>query len=131
MTTYVYEIGQTSPALNTWTTITVTGQSLFRDTRTNVTGTLASFQAGEIGSVPVNFFQVGYGSTGGTFDATNSNVDYIELNGTTWDFEAVSSLPPQPTVPSAKPIPTMSQWALILLALSLGLVAFSRRKQLK
>ena len=84
----------------------------------------------DITNAPVNFFQVGFGSSGGTFAATNSNVDYIELNGTTWDFEDVSVLPPQPPVPT-KSVPTLSQWALILLALSLGLVAFSRRKQLK
>jgi hypothetical protein len=57
-------------------------------------------------------------------------MDYIELNGTTWDFEDVAVLPPEPPLPEQKPIPTLSQWALITMFLLLGLTVFANRKRL-
>ena len=122
--TLVYEISNFTPTANTWQNVVMSGSSMFRDTNTNVVDTLANFQAGPIGNVPVNFFQLGFGSTSGAVPAVNGNIDYVELNGTTWDFEEVAILPPEPVVPTQQGIPTLSQWALILLAMLMGLVAF-------
>lgn len=126
--TLVYEAGNVTPPTDgSWLTVTGSAQDMYRDTRTGMIETLAYFQASEIASIPVNFFQIGFGSTGGTFPAVDGNVDFIELNGTTWNFEAVATLPPTPEIPSNS-VPTLSQWALILMVLSLGMVAFFRRK---
>jgi hypothetical protein len=79
--------------------------------------------------VLMNFFQMGFGSTGGTVPATTSYLDYIELNGTTWDFEKVSELPVEPAL-TTEPVPTMSQWALITILMLIGLTLFTNRKRL-
>lgn len=126
--TLVYDSGNATPTVGSWVKITVSPTDLFRDTRTNTTETLAYWQSSEIAGVPVNFFQIGFGSTGGTFPAVDGNVDYVELNDTTWDFSDGSTLPPTPGLPSATSVPTLSQWALIVMVLSLGMVAFFRRK---
>jgi IPTL-CTERM motif len=126
--TLVYEASNLSPTAGSWQTASVNiGADLFRDTRTNTVATLASFQAGALNGVLMNFFQFGYGSTGGSFPAVTAYLDYPELNGSTWDFEAVVTLPPEPRPPT--PAPTMSEWALILMAMLLVLVVYTRRKQ--
>lgn len=113
---------------STWTTFTVTAQTMFTDSNTQTTKTFGEWQI-ELGDILMNYFQVGYGSTGGAFPATTAYTDYIELNGTVWDFEAVATLPPQPTLPS-RPVPTLSQWSMILLALLMvGGVAMRRRQK--
>jgi hypothetical protein len=85
----------------------------------------------EIGDVPVTFLQTGVGS--GWSQAMTGHVDMVTLgiNGdaTTWDFEGAAPLPPQPEVPSSS-IPTLSQWALILMALMIGGLAFRSRKRI-
>ena len=132
--TLVYETGNLTPALNTWQSASVDfGADTFRDTRDNSIQTLdahkAAIAAAATGPVLMNYFQFGYGSTSGSFAATTAYLDNPGLNGTTWDFEDVVVLPPEPA-PPAVPAPTMSQWALITLAMLLAGVVFIRRKQL-
>lgn len=128
--TLVYESNNLSPALDTWVSASVNlGSDIFRDSRTGTTGTLASFQAGELGGVLMNFFQFGYGSTSGAIGAVTAYLDYPELNGSTWDFEEVLVLPPEPTPPPAAgptSVPTMSAYGLALTMLGLLLVAGRR-----
>jgi hypothetical protein len=85
----------------------------------------------EIGDVPVTFLQTGVGS--GWSTAMTGHVDMVTLgvngNATTWDFEGEAPLPPQPEVPS-RSVPTLSQWALILMALMIGGLAFRSRKRI-
>ena len=49
------------------------------------------------------------GGTGNQISpATTAYMDYVELNGTTWEFEDVAVLPPEPAPPAQK-VPTMSE----------------------
>ncbi len=131
--TLVYDTSNLTLTANTWTTVTVDLNSdLFWNTA-NGHGdlrTLAAWQAEPtVGSSLMNFFRMGYGSTGGGFTATTAYMDFVELNGTTWDFQDVALLPPEPPAPVYSPIPTLSQWTLILLAMFLGMVAFVRLRR--
>jgi hypothetical protein len=85
----------------------------------------------EIGDVPVTFLQTGVGS--GWSTAMTGHVDLVTLgingNATTWDFEDEGPLPPQPEERTSG-IPTLSQWALILMALMIGGLAFKNRKRI-
>lgn len=130
--TLVYVASNQTVANNTWTTITVDfNNDDFWDTRSGLTKSLANWQADpDVGPVLMNFFRMGYGSSSGTFAATTAYMDFVELNNTTWDFQDVAALPPQPPAESVnQSVPTLSQWALIVMVLSLGMVAFFRRKQ--
>jgi hypothetical protein len=90
-----------TPALNTWESYTVDiNNDLFISSEAGASPpqSLAAWQA-ELGDVLMNFFQIGYGSTGGDTTTTAATADYVELNGTTWDFEN-AVVPPEPPPPS-------------------------------
>ncbi len=93
--------------------------------------TLAEWQQ-ELGGILVNYLVAGLGSTSGNPAASTSYIDYIRLvekfrgTDTTWDFEGKGELPP----PVDPPIPTLSEWGVIILSLLLtGYAWFWRRRE--
>ncbi|MEP4147255.1 MAG: Ig-like domain-containing protein [Halioglobus sp.] len=105
--TLIYVASNTVVPINAWTSITVDDNDLFRSSEAgaNPPQTLAAWQ-GELGGVLMNFFQLGYGSTTGS-TTLNANIDFVELNGTTWDFEAVPPVEPPPPSESVTVTPAM------------------------
>lgn len=98
--TLTYVNTNASVPLNTWTSLTVDiNNDLFQSSEAGASPpqSLSAWQA-ELPGVLMNFFQLGYGSTGAAATTTNANIDFVELNGSIWDFEdGVPPVEPPPT----------------------------------
>lgn len=105
--TLTYVASNTVVPVNAWTSLTVDNNDLFQSSEAGASPpqTLAEWQL-ELSGVLMNFFQLGYGSTTGS-TTTNANIDFVELNGTTWNFEAVPPVEPPPPAESVTVDPTM------------------------
>jgi hypothetical protein len=129
--TLVYDATNIALATNTWTSVVVdlnVDKFWSTDYGQGDLRTLAQWQTEPtVGPVLMNYFQMGYGSTGAETTQATAYMDFVELNGTTWDFQDVAALPPEPA-PVQRSVPTLSQWGMITLFALLGLVAFTRRK---
>jgi hypothetical protein len=62
-----------------------------------------------------------------SFGLLNADKAYLSIDGISLTAAAA---PPPPTSTELVPVPALSQWALILLSMLLGLMAFANRKRL-
>jgi hypothetical protein len=126
--TLVYDRSNISYTSNTWREVPVdNNKDLWWSTEfgSGDKRTLAQWQQ-NLGNIAINYFVVGIGSTGGASAAVTSYVDLVHLatssSNTYWDFEATSNVQPPP-------IPTLSEWGLIILSLLMtGIAVFLIRK---